>query len=69
MYSGLSYEERLAAYWTLIQRAWLASGHSMPAALPRGDLPGEVFRLTCNRAAGRAKDLADVEALESESDP
>jgi hypothetical protein len=46
MYSGLSYEERLAAYWTLIQRAWIASGRSMPAAVPRGELPGEVFRLT-----------------------
>ena len=45
MYSGMSYEERLAAYWALIQRAWLASGRHMPAPTPRGDLPGEVFRL------------------------
>lgn len=104
MYSGLSYEARLIAYWQLIERAWIASGRAMPSPRSRADLPGEVFEvernaknrvdfdeasrepvmvqiegrsipfigrralLTNKRAAGRTKDLADVEALESPED-
>ena len=45
MYAGLSYEERLTVYWTLVQRAWIASGRPMPADTARADLPGEVFQL------------------------
>jgi hypothetical protein len=45
IYADLSYEERLAAYWQLIQRAWTASGRTMPAACPRAELPGEVFEI------------------------
>jgi hypothetical protein len=45
MYADLSYEERLTAYWQLIQRAWMASGRPMPAARPRAELPGEIFQI------------------------
>lgn len=48
MYAGLSYEERLAAYWKLIERAWTASGRAMPASRPRAELPGEVFEIATN---------------------
>lgn len=48
MYSGLSYEARLIAYWQLIERAWVASGRAMPSPRPRGDLPGEVFEVERN---------------------
>ena len=45
MYADLSYEQRLAAYWQLIQRAWIAAGHAVPAARPRAELPGEIFQI------------------------
>jgi hypothetical protein len=45
MYIHLSHEQRLTAYWKLIQRAWTASGRQMPTPRPRGELPGEVFQI------------------------
>jgi hypothetical protein len=45
MYAELSFDERLAAYWKLIQRAWIASGRPMPAPRPRAELPGEIFQI------------------------
>jgi hypothetical protein len=44
--ASLSPERRLHAYWLLIQRAWLASGRSLPAPRPRSELPGEVFEIS-----------------------
>jgi hypothetical protein len=48
LYAELTYEERLAAYWKLIQRAWIASGRQLPATRPRAELPGETFRIERN---------------------
>jgi hypothetical protein len=48
LYAGLSYEERLSAYWQLIERAWTASGRAMPAPRARAELPGEVFEVASN---------------------
>lgn len=48
MYSGLSYEARLKAYWHLNQRAWLASGRALPVPQPRADWPGAVFEVQGN---------------------
>jgi hypothetical protein len=48
MYADLSYEQRLAAYWKLVQRAWIASGRQMPEARPRAELPGESFEISGN---------------------
>jgi hypothetical protein len=45
MYEGLSPEQRLAAYWQLIVRAWTASGRAMPTPTARDQLPGEVFEI------------------------
>lgn len=45
MYAELSHEERVAAYWQLIQRAWIAAGRQMPAVRARADLPGEIFQI------------------------
>ena len=65
-HASTSPEERLAALVELNWRAWIATGRSLPAPEPRGSWPGEVFDLVNKRASGRAKDLADIEALEAQ---
>jgi hypothetical protein len=45
LYRDLPLSERLAAYATLNERAWLASGRRMPEAVSRREWPGEAYRL------------------------
>ncbi len=64
--------ERLALQTALVRRLALFSGES-PVSIPRNQWPGEVFDIDernrrNKRAAGRPKDLADVDWLERHPD-